>query len=154
MTPAERFVLTLPLAICLSTAGVNAAEAGLGAAWRWFAAGPTAVMRAAPVLGYGLPMAGGAAASSIGEGVAARVLTSEGTLRTSVTVANQLAGPRSFIPIQSILGTIASGTRVSDPQGVANQFMYRAEAAYNGSVRMLEVLVNENTNTIVHVLFK
>jgi hypothetical protein len=81
-------------------------------------------------------------------------VTSEGTLNVSQTVAAQLAGSRSFIPVQSILETIGSGTRIADPQGVAGQFMYRAAATFNGSARTLEVLVHEELGQIRHVLFK
>jgi hypothetical protein len=108
----------------------------------------------AEMAGIILSLATGEGEAAIGERVAQRVLTNEGTLRTSQTVANQLAGSRSFIPVQSILDAIASGDRVADAQGVANQFMYTAEAAYNGSVGTLEVLVNEATNTINHVLYR
>lgn len=87
-------------------------------------------------------------------GVLEKVLTSEGTLNTSQTVARQLAGQRGFIPVQSILDTIGSGARIADPQGVAGQFMYRAGAAFNGSEGTLEVLVDEASGQINHVLFR
>ncbi len=74
----------------------------------------------------------------------------------SRAVAQQLArgGERAHIPTQSILDTIGSGTRVADPQGVAGQFMYTAEATFNGSTRTLEVLVHEASGQIRHVLFR
>jgi hypothetical protein len=83
-----------------------------------------------------------------------KVITSEGALNTSQTVARQLAGQRSFIPAQSILDTIGSGARVADPQGVAGQFMYRAGAAFNDATGTLEVLVDEVSGQIRHVLFR
>jgi RHS repeat-associated protein len=92
--------------------------------------------------------------ATVGETVAANVVTAQGMLRTSATVAQQLAAQRGFIPVQAIVGAIASGVRTVDPQGVANQFMYTAQAAYNQSQGILQVLVNEKTNTIVHVLFR
>jgi hypothetical protein len=95
-----------------------------------------------------------AAATAERAGVLENVLTSEGTLNTSQTVARQLAGQRGFIPSQSILDTIASGARVADPQGVAGQFMYRAGASFNGSEGTLEVLVDEASGQINHVLFR
>lgn len=72
-----------------------------------------------------------------------RLITSEGGLRTSATVARQLAGERRYIPIQAILTAIGSGVRVPDPQGVAGRFMYTAPAVYNKTHDFLEVLVNE-----------
>jgi len=75
-------------------------------------------------------------------------------LRTSQTVAQQLAGGRSFIPVQSILQTVGNGWRSADPQGVANQFLYQANAAYNGVAGVLEVLVNESSWQVYHVLFR
>ncbi len=87
-------------------------------------------------------------------GVLEKVLTSDGTLNTSKTVARQLGGQRGFIPVQSILDTIGSGARIADPQGVAGQFMYRAGAAFNGSEGTLEVLVDEASGQINHVLFR
>lgn len=90
--------------------------------------------------------------------VLGKVITSEGGLKLSQTVENQLLGEgaknRSFIPAQSILETIGSGSRVADPQGVAGQYLYTAGATYNGSKGTLEVLVNEESGQINHVLFK
>jgi hypothetical protein len=94
------------------------------------------------------------ATSGIGEATAQQVVAADGTLQTSVTVANQLFGVRNFIPVQAILATIATGVRTADPQGVANQFMYTAEVVFNGSERILDVLVNEETGIITHVLYK
>lgn len=73
----------------------------------------------------------------------------------SGTVAKQLApgGSRSFIPTQSVLDTIGSGTRVADPQGVAGHFMYRAPASFNSSTGTLEVLVDEASGQVRHVLY-
>jgi hypothetical protein len=82
-----------------------------------------------------------------------RVTTEEGGLNTSKTVAEQLAGPRSYIPSQSVLETIGSGVRTADPKGVAGHFMYRASATLNGSRGVLEVLVDEASGQIRHVLF-
>jgi RHS repeat-associated protein len=82
----------------------------------------------------------------------------EGELRVTATVAKQLAGARSYIPVNAILETIALGERIPDPQGVANAFMYTAEVAWNiagkESAGTLEVLVHETTNTIYHVLYR
>lgn len=82
-----------------------------------------------------------------------RVTTEEGGLNTSKTVAQQLAGPRSYIPSQSVLETIGSGIRTADPKGVAGHFMYRASATFNGTRGVLEVLVDEASGQIRHVLF-
>ena len=82
-----------------------------------------------------------------------RLVASDGSLRVSKTVANQLATGRSFIPNQSILQTIGSGTRLADPQGVGGHFMFRSGATFNGSLGQLEVLVNQNIGVINHVLF-
>jgi hypothetical protein len=82
-----------------------------------------------------------------------RLITSEGRLITSATVARQLAGERGYIPIQAILTAIGSGVRVSDPQGVAGRFMYTVPAVYNRTEGFLEVLVNETHGVIEHVLF-
>jgi hypothetical protein len=102
--------------------------------------------------GVGLAARFGATAER--SAVLERALTSEGGLNASATVAKQLAGGRAFIPTQSIAETIANGVRAADPQGVAGQFMYTAEAAYNGSRGALEVLVHEATGQIRHVLFR
>jgi RHS repeat-associated protein len=87
-----------------------------------------------------------------------KVIRSDGGLNMSSTVERQLTGltagkDRQFISVHSILDTIGSGTRVVDPQKVANQFLYTVEATYNGSKGTLSVLVNEKTGKIVHVLF-
>lgn len=86
------------------------------------------------------------------------VVKSDGGLKVSDTVAQQLAGTaagkdRSFIPTQAILMTIGGGTRSADPQGVAGVFQYVSEATYNGSKGTLTVLVDEKTGTILHTLF-
>jgi len=86
-----------------------------------------------------------------------KVITREGGLKTSDTVAKQLAtgGSRSNISSTAIAETIGSGVRVADPQGVAGHFMYRTTGAINGgSPGTLEVLVDEVTGQIRHVMFK
>ncbi len=83
-----------------------------------------------------------------------RIFNREGTIRTSETVARQLTGPRNYIPIQSILDVIGTGTRVPDPHGVAGRFMFSAPASFNQSVGRLEVLANEQAGIIEHVLFR
>lgn len=50
--------------------------------------------------------------------------------------------------------TIGSGSRVSDPKGVAGFFMYTAEAVYKGAKRKLYVLVDEVGGRITHVHFE
>ena len=83
-----------------------------------------------------------------------RVITSEGGIKTSETVARQLANERSYIPTSSILDVIGSGTRMPDPQGVAGQYMYRAPAEFGKSRGVLEVLVHEPSAEIRHVLYR
>ena len=83
-----------------------------------------------------------------------RLVASDGSLRVSKTVAQQLTTSRIYIPNQSILDVVGSGVRLPDPQGVAGQFMYRAQASFNGSLGQLEVLVNEHLGVINHVLYK
>lgn len=83
-----------------------------------------------------------------------KVIDSGGELNVSQTVARQLAGPRSYIATQSVLDTIASGARITDPQGVPYQFMYIAPAKFNGSSGASEVLVHEQSGQIRHVLFR
>jgi RHS repeat-associated protein len=90
------------------------------------------------------------AAGSVGERVAERLLASDGSLRLSRTVAAQLANQRGYIPVSAILEAVRGGTRIADPQGVANHYMYRI-AAQNGT---LEVLVDESNNVINHVLYR
>jgi hypothetical protein len=82
-----------------------------------------------------------------------RVIVPDGTLNTSKTVAQQLKGPRSYVPVQSILETIGAGTRIVDPKGIPGHFMYRAAAVLNGTPGTLEVLVEESSGQIRHVLF-
>jgi hypothetical protein len=98
-------------------------------------------------------------AGSAAKSVAAKAILSDGALNVSRTVANQLASSRSFIPSHAILQTILHGARSADPQKVAGQFMYRigagfAKANNQWSNGELEVLINENSGTIVHVLYK
>lgn len=89
-----------------------------------------------------------------GSAVAESVIEN-GMLRTSVTVATQLAGARSFIPVQAILLTIIYGQRIPDPQGVEDTFLYTSAAVLNNkSAGTLEVLVNEAGSIIYHVLFR
>jgi YD repeat-containing protein len=88
-----------------------------------------------------------------------KVIQADGSLNVSDTVRRQVAGlasgkDRKFIPVQSILDTIGSGTRVVDPQKVKNHFLYAAEATYKKSKGVLEVVVNEKTGQVVHVLFR
>lgn len=105
----------------------------------------------------------------------ARMVKPDGGLSVSPGVARQLrsgrvlgADPtlggrdRSFVPIQSILETIGSGSRVSDPRNAAGRFLYAAEAGryirtetgFRYSNRTLEVLVNESQGVVEHVLYK
>jgi len=99
------------------------------------------------------------AARAAAKAVAKRVLTKDGTLRTSVTVEKQLADSRSFIKQTDILATIENGFRIPDKQGVAGQYMYLMETSFpradgNLGYGTIEVLVNELTNTVNHVLYK
>jgi hypothetical protein len=83
-----------------------------------------------------------------------RVITPDGGVNVSATVAKQLAGQRAFIPNQAIMETIGSGTRLADPKGVAGHFMYKVPASVNGSGGTLEVLVDEVSAQVRHVLFR
>ncbi len=96
------------------------------------------------------------ASSPAREKVLRRVITSDGGIKTSKTVARQLGagGPRNHIPTESILDTVGSGVRVADPQGVAGQFLYRSDATFNGAEGTLEVLVHEASGQVRHVLFR
>ena len=102
------------------------------------------------------------AAATDWAGVAAGVVDESGALRTSETVADHLAGDRSYIPTQAIIETIKGGLRTPDPQGALGRFMYTAGAAVSRvgqralewSVGHLEVLVDEGRNVIEYVLFK
>ncbi len=91
-----------------------------------------------------------------GTAVADRLLDATGSLRTSRTVADQLkrGGVREFIPSQAILETVRSGSRIADPQGVAGHFMYSIGASRGKATGMLEVLVDEGSSEIRHVLFR
>lgn len=88
------------------------------------------------------------------ERLVGKIVRSDGTLKTSKTVADQLSGQRSYIPVNAILETIRGGTRVADPQGVPGQFMYRSAVSL-GSRKpgTLEVLVHESSGTIRHVMY-
>lgn len=95
--------------------------------------------------------------------VASRVVGADGALKTSQTVARQLAGERSYIPQSAITDVIKGGTRAADPQGAAGRYMYSSQATRSfvdgaGNSRTvngtLEVLVNETDNVVEHVLFK
>lgn len=120
------------------------------------ALGPTALLELAvkyPGLAAAAGMTGAGLAGDPGRLRLVQRLLGPGGLRTSKTVADQLAGPRGYIPTQSILQTVGFGTRMPDPQGVAGNLMFRASAAFNGSQGTLEVLVNESQALINHVLF-
>ncbi len=88
------------------------------------------------------------------EAVLSKVVLSDGSLNPSQTVARQLAQERRFIPIQGILEAIGTGARVPDPQGVAGHFMCSIEASYGKSNGVLEVLVDEASGQIGHVLYR
>jgi len=93
------------------------------------------------------------------EALVGRLTLSDGSLRVSATVAGELAGQRGFIPSLAILETVRYGTRISDPQGVAGQYMYRIGASFwrtDGSLSRgtLEVLVNTRTGIITHVMYQ
>ena len=83
----------------------------------------------------------------------------DGSLRTSTVPARQLAdeGPagRAYIPTLAIRETVGAGTRMADPQGVPNYFMYQIEVSWGSrSAKILEVLVDEEHGVISHVLMK
>ena len=95
--------------------------------------------------------------------ILSRLLASDGSIITSKTVAAQLAGERSYIPVQSILETVANGARVADPQGVAGRFLFSAPATrqylkrsghFRRSEGNLDILVNEADGVIEHVSFQ
>jgi hypothetical protein len=97
-----------------------------------------------------------------GQYIANKVMV-DGKLRATGTVNKQLYGDRSYIPVQSILGTIEYGKRSPDPQGIPGFYMYtssavriypQADLTTRTSVGRLEVLVNESNFTIAHVMFK
>jgi hypothetical protein len=100
----------------------------------------------------------GLAGNASRAGVVASVLGEGGALKTSQTVANHLAGDRSFIPSQAITETIKGGARVGDAQGAAGHFMYTSEASIQvggkSSQGFLNVLVDEIQGVINHVLYK
>jgi RHS repeat-associated protein len=93
-------------------------------------------------------------------GLLGRVILENGTLNVSRTVARQLTiGDRAFIPSRAIVEAISYGRRAADAQGVASQFMYSIGASYlrqnrTWSSGALEVLVNEESGMIVHVLYR
>ena len=82
------------------------------------------------------------------------VVSGDGGLNVSVTVHRQLAGQRSFIPAQAIVEAIRSGARAADPQGVPGHTMYTIGASYGRSRGALEVLVEEASGQIRHVLYR
>jgi hypothetical protein len=83
-----------------------------------------------------------------------RMITKEGTVRVSGTVARQLATERVNIPSLTIVQAVRSGVRSRDPQGRVGHFMYRAVADRGNSRGVLEVLVYEPTGEIRHVMFE
>jgi hypothetical protein len=86
--------------------------------------------------------------------VVAGVVGEGGALRTSQTVATQLAGKRSFIPSNAITETIKTGARVGDPEGAPGHFMYSTRVGSATGRGILEVLVDEVRSVINHVLYK
>jgi RHS repeat-associated protein len=84
--------------------------------------------------------------------VAAKVITA-GEIRLSKTAANSVAS-RPYVTEWSVRTTIQAGKRTTDPQGAAGRFMYTVEAKLNKTKGKFEVLVNEETNTVEHAVFK
>jgi RHS repeat-associated protein len=93
----------------------------------------------------------------------AESLLENGSLRTTKTVAAQLAGERSYIGTESILDAVRHGVRTADPKGVEGFSMYTADASrsFAGSVLdpdfsigYLEVLVDETRSLVAHVMYK
>lgn len=138
-SPADELVLA---STGLDVTNPTAGQAGAGT-------------RALAVLGAGATIAG--AAADFGP-VAGRLVGAGGALRTSRTVASQLEGQRGYIPSLAILETVASGTRVADPQGAAGRFMYTSAVEWTIGGRTsrgtLEVLVNEAASVIEHVMYR
>jgi hypothetical protein len=91
--------------------------------------------------------------------VADRVLQDDGSLRISKTAGAKWANQRSFITQEDVLSAIRNGQRLADPQAVPGAYLYRAPAGYTletGRVSSgyLDVIVNERTNTVIHLIYK
>lgn len=54
----------------------------------------------------------------------------------------------------ALLEAIGSGNRAPDPQAIPGHFMYSIKSTYSQGERVLEVLVDESTGQINHVLHK
>ncbi len=91
------------------------------------------------------------AASAAGEGLSinASNLSLSGTLANSANAAS-----RAYWNSSTVTQWIIDTNDVSaDPQGTS-ALMFRAEGAYNGSLGNYELLINPETNTILHYVFK
>ena len=92
------------------------------------------------------------------EALIRRVINPDGSLNLSCTVERHLHGQRRYIPVLAILEALRWGERRSDPQGVAEHFMYTTDMDFvigdKGSTGRLEVLVDEFSGQVRYVLYR
>lgn len=146
MSGTERFILTLPLAICLAGGTFGAVEAG---AWRLLSNSPSLVLRMAPVLGFGLPVAAGNALPAVSKAVnsnlthAAEQAAGRGVAPSVASAANGLRElsrqiTASGFPAGTTRDT-AHADRVLVPFGNAGYAVY--QVAKNATAKLKTVLI-------------
>ncbi len=85
-----------------------------------------------------------------------RVLTHPelATLMFSPAALTGMARTGRIITRDTVELVLKAGTRIADPQGVANTWMYEAQIWVNGRLKDIEVLWNADGNAVWHVLLK
>jgi RHS repeat-associated protein len=119
----------------------------LGAAIRALA-GESAVTKAAMGAEAAVCAEGGTAAGSAGEAVKV------GEYTLTRTVAGKLAERPYLNSPLTLREIMAAGRPIPDPGGVAGALRWDVPGAFRGSAGTWELVVNPQTNTVLHWLFK
>ena len=74
------------------------------------------------------------------------------TITFSGTTAAHMLKQARHVPVQILQMAIKHGTKVIDPQGVANAYKYTIEIFKNGNYYELEIVAIETGKGVFHVL--
>jgi RHS repeat-associated protein len=105
---------------------------------------------AASLWGVGAALRGGAAAIATG----IRGPSLAGQLRFTGTAVKSLSKAGRHVPLQTVAEAIKHGTRMPDPQGVVGAVKIVQQVFVNGKPKTLEIIYQEATKTVLHVLYK
>ena len=143
---ASQFVVDLWQGMSLRNAAIDAAIFGAEAFAMGILAGEALFIRAG-----GLFFSSGVVATT-----GARVLTHPelATLMFSPGALKGMARLGRIITRDTVELVLKAGTRIADPQGVANTWMYRFNIYSYGRLREIDVLWNADANAVWHVLMK